>query len=110
MFGTIDAWLMFKLCGEHVTDPSNASRTMLYDIAAGAWDQELLALLDIPERALPRVVPSAGTLGSTRSDALHGHAVRSQASPATSKRRSSVRPAWTRVWARTRTAPARSCC
>jgi glycerol kinase len=75
VFGTIDAWLIFKLCGEHVTDPSNASRTMLYDIVANRWDQELLALLDIPERALPRVVPSAGTLGTTRSEALHGHAV-----------------------------------
>ena len=75
VFGTIDAWLVFKLCGEHVTDPSNASRTMLYDISAGAWDQELLALLDIPERALPRVLPSAGTLGTTRSEELHGHAV-----------------------------------
>jgi glycerol kinase len=75
LFGTIDAWLIFKLCGEHVTDPSNASRTMLYDIAAGRWDPELLALLDIPERALPRVAASAGTLGTTRPAALHGHSV-----------------------------------
>ncbi|HTA97757.1 MAG TPA: glycerol kinase GlpK [Solirubrobacteraceae bacterium] len=75
VFGTIDAWLIFRLCGEHVTDPSNASRTMLYDIAAGRWATELLALLDIPERALPRVLPSAGMLGITRSEALHGHVV-----------------------------------
>jgi glycerol kinase len=75
VFGTIDAWLIFKLCGEHVTDPSNASRTMLYDIRAGRWDPELLALLDVPERALPRVATSAGTLGTTRAQALHGHAV-----------------------------------
>lgn len=75
VFGTIDAWLIFKLCGEHVTDPSNASRTMLYDIAQGCWDPELLALLDIPERALPRVGASAGTLGQTCPDALHGYAV-----------------------------------
>ncbi len=75
VFGTIDAWLIFKLCGEHVTDPSNASRTMLYDISAGSWDPELLALLDIPERVLPRVAASAGMLGTTRSEALHGHAV-----------------------------------
>ncbi|HEY5195323.1 MAG TPA: glycerol kinase GlpK [Solirubrobacteraceae bacterium] len=75
VFGTIDAWLIFKLCGEHLTDPSNASRTMLYDIIAGRWDPELLTLLDIPERTLPRVAASAGTLGTTRSDALHGHAV-----------------------------------
>jgi glycerol kinase len=75
VFGTIDAWLIFKLCGEHVTDPSNASRTMLYDIAAGSWAPELLALLDIPERSLPRVAASAGTLGTTRAETLHGHVV-----------------------------------
>jgi glycerol kinase len=75
VFGTVDAWLIFKLCGEHLTDPSNASRTMLYDIAAGRWDPELLALLQIPERALPRVGASAGILATTRPDALHGHAV-----------------------------------
>jgi glycerol kinase len=75
VFGTIDSWLIFKLCGEHLTDPSNASRTMLYDIANGRWDPELLALLDIPKRSLPRVGVSAGTLGTTRSEALHGHAV-----------------------------------
>jgi glycerol kinase len=75
MFGTVDAWLIFKLTGEHVTDPSNASRTMLYDIAAGRWDPELLALLDIPERALPCVGASAGTLGVTNPEALHGHEV-----------------------------------
>jgi glycerol kinase len=75
VFGTVDAWIIFKLCGEHATEPSNASRTMLYDIRAGGWDPELLALLDIPEMALPRVGTSAGTLGTTRSEALHGHAV-----------------------------------
>jgi glycerol kinase len=75
VFGTVDAWLIFKLTGEHVTDPSNASRTMLYDIAAGRWDPELLELLGVPERALPRVGASAGTLGVTRPQALHGHVV-----------------------------------
>jgi glycerol kinase len=73
VFGTVDAWLMFKLSGEHVTDPSNASRTMLYDIAAGRWDPELLSLFEIPERALPHVGVSAGGLGQTRPEALHGH-------------------------------------
>jgi glycerol kinase len=75
VFGTVDAWLIFKLCGEHLTDPSNASRTMLYDIVAGRWDPELLALLDVPERALARVAASSGPLGTTRPEALHGHAV-----------------------------------
>jgi glycerol kinase len=75
LFGTIDSWLIFKLTGEHLTDPSNASRTMLYDIGAGRWDSELLELLGVPERALPRVGTSAGALGVTRPEALHGHAV-----------------------------------
>jgi len=74
-FGTVDSWLAFKLTGEHVTDVSNASRTMLFDITAGRWDPELMDLLDVPERALPRVVESAGVLGETRPEALHGHAV-----------------------------------
>ena len=75
VFGTIDSWLIFKLTGEHATDPSNASRTMLFDIGAGTWDPELLELLRIPARALPEVRPSCGTLGVTRPEALHGHAV-----------------------------------
>ncbi|MHB8694384.1 MAG: glycerol kinase GlpK [Solirubrobacteraceae bacterium] len=75
MFGTIDSWLIYKLTGEHVTDPSNASRTMLYDINTGAWDGELLELLGIPERAMPRVDTSCGVLGMTRAAALHGHQV-----------------------------------
>jgi glycerol kinase len=74
VFGTIDSWLAFKLTGEHITDASNASRTLLYDIVAGRWDPELLALFGVPERALPRVLPSAGVLGGTRPEALHGHA------------------------------------
>jgi glycerol kinase len=75
VFGTVDAWLLFKLTGEHVTDASNASRTLLYDIAAGRWDPELLERFDVPVRALPRVCPSAGVLGQTRPSMLHGHAV-----------------------------------
>lgn len=75
VFGTIDSWLIFKLTGEHATDPSNASRTLLYDIRTGAWDPELLGLLGVPERALPDVRPSSGPLGTTRPEALHGHAV-----------------------------------
>ena len=75
VFGTIDSWLIFKLTGEHVTDASNASRTLLYDIAAGRWDPELLDLFDIPARALGEVRPSAGVFAKTLPDALHGHAV-----------------------------------
>jgi glycerol kinase len=76
VFGTIDSWLIYNLCGEHVTDPSNASRTLLYDIVEQRWSPELCALLgDVPERALPTVGPSCGVLGTTRADSLHGHAV-----------------------------------
>jgi glycerol kinase len=74
-FGTVDSWLLFKLTGEHVTDATNASRTMLYDIGEGRWDPELLELFGIPERALPRVLASAGSFGQTQAHALHGHVV-----------------------------------
>src|SRR5215831_16109528 len=61
-FGTVDSWLVWHLSGgaAHVTDASNASRTMLYDIHRGEWDDELLALLDIPRDVLPEVVASSG--------------------------------------------------
>jgi glycerol kinase len=75
IFGTVDAWIAFKLTGEAATDPSNASRTMLFDITAGRWDPELLDLFGIPEQALPAVAPSCGELGTTSPDALQGHAV-----------------------------------
>ena len=66
-FGTIDSWLIFWLSGgrAHVTDVSNASRTMLYDIHRGSWDDELLRMLDIPSAMLPRVVPSSGVVAET---------------------------------------------
>jgi glycerol kinase len=75
-FGTVDSWLIFKLTGEHLTDATNASRTLLYDIASGRWDPELLELFGVPERALPRVLASADDYGRTRAEALHGHSVR----------------------------------
>jgi glycerol kinase len=74
-FGTVDSWLIYKLTGEHLTDSSNASRTMLFDISAGRWDQELLELFGVPEIALPRVLPSAGAMGETTTESLHGHRV-----------------------------------
>lgn len=58
-FGTIDSWLIYKLCGKHITDTSNASRTLLFNIHTLRWDQELLALLDIPASMLPRVAASS---------------------------------------------------
>jgi glycerol kinase len=61
-FGTVDSWLIWKLTGgaRHVTDATNASRTMLFNIHTLQWDEELLALLEIPRPLLPEVVPSSG--------------------------------------------------
>ena len=75
VFGTVDSWLVHRLTGEHVTDATNASRTLLYDIRRGRWDDELLELFGVPARSLPEVRPSAGELGTTRPEALHGHSV-----------------------------------
>jgi glycerol kinase len=60
-FGTVDSWLIWNLSGGvHVTDASNASRTLLFDIHRGEWDDELLGLLDVPRAVLPEVVASSG--------------------------------------------------
>ena len=65
--GTIDAWVIWNLTGggRHVTDATNASRTMLFDIVELAWDDELCRLLHVPPEALPEVVPSSGRVGVT---------------------------------------------
>ena len=57
-FGTIDSWLLYKLSGHqrHVTDATNASRTLFYNLHTGSWDDELLALLDVPRACLPEIV------------------------------------------------------
>ncbi len=66
-FGTVDSWLLWKLSGGalHVTDVSNASRTMLYNINAQAWDESLLELFNIPASLLPKVLPSSALYGKT---------------------------------------------
>jgi glycerol kinase len=64
-FGTVDSWLIFKLSGAHLTDPSNASRTMLFNVHTLRWDDELLDLFDIPHAILPTVVPSSGVAAYT---------------------------------------------
>lgn len=74
-FGTIDSWLVYKLTGGHsratahnalhVTDASNASRTLLLNIHTGQWDDELLRLFNIPKAVLPQIVPSSGIVGMT---------------------------------------------
>jgi len=72
--GTIDTYLISRLTnGEaHITDASNASRTQLYNIHTGAWDQELLELFEIPEHALPTIVDSSGLLATTNPTAFLG--------------------------------------
>jgi len=65
LFGTIDAWLAWRLCGAHVTDPSNASRTLMFNIHTMDWDDALLEMLDVPRACLPRIVDNAEILGRT---------------------------------------------
>jgi glycerol kinase len=65
VFGTIDSWLLFKLTGRHVTDYSNASRTMLFDIRRLAWDPELCELLGVDPAGLPEPLPSSHVYGTT---------------------------------------------
>jgi glycerol kinase len=67
-FGNIDSWLIWKLTGGkvHVTDPSNASRTMLYNIRTGEWDEELLKILKVPRAMLPRVAKSSEVYGNSQ--------------------------------------------
>ena len=74
LFGTVDSWLIWKFSGgrAHVTDPSNASRTLLFNIHTGTWDSELLELFGVPERMLPKVRPSSGELGEIASEFLGG--------------------------------------
>lgn len=69
-FGTVDTWLMWQLTGGrlHVTDVSNAARTMLFDIRRNCWDQQLLDALDIPASLLPTVHPSSALFGETDAD------------------------------------------
>lgn len=66
-FGTIDSWLLWNLTGGkvHATDVSNASRTMLYDIRKGTWDDELLKIFGVPRSMLPEVRDSSGEFGTT---------------------------------------------
>ncbi|CAN5787579.1 glycerol kinase GlpK [soil metagenome] len=76
LFGTVDSYLIWRLTGgtAHVTDATNACRTMLYNIQGGAWDAEILRLLDIPAAMLPEVRDCAAEFGTTRPD-LFGAAI-----------------------------------
>lgn len=74
MFGTIDSWLIYKLTGGnvHATDPSNASRTMLFNINTLNWDDDLLKLFSIPSQMMPQVLPSSGLFGYTEPSLFNG--------------------------------------
>ena len=76
LFGTVDSWLIWNFTkgAEHVTDPSNASRTLLFNIRTGDWDDELLELLSVPRSMLPKVVPSSGVMGHMHPEFL-GHSL-----------------------------------
>ena len=76
LFGTIDTWLVWKLSGgeRHVTDYSNASRTLMYNIHELKWDEELLSILDIPASMLPEVRPSSEVYAHTEESHFFGHA------------------------------------
>ena len=67
LFGTVETWLIWKLTGGqvHITDYSNASRTMLFNLSTLSWDEDILRLLDIPASLLPTPVPSSGVYGAT---------------------------------------------
>lgn len=76
LFGTVDCWLIWNLTGgkRHVTDASNAGRTMLFDIHTLQWDEEILRELDIPACMLPQIVPSSGVAGETAPE-IFGRAI-----------------------------------
>lgn len=71
-FGTVDSWLVWKLTGgrEHLIDVTNASRTLLMNLATSEWDDAMLALLDVPKSMLPRIVPSMGVMAETDPELL----------------------------------------
>jgi len=77
LFGTVDSWLVWNLTdgAVHITDYSNASRTMLFNIHTLQWDKDLVASLDIPEAVLPRVMPSSQVYGETAGGLLGGSQV-----------------------------------
>jgi len=77
LFGTVDTWIIWKLTGGklHITDVSNASRTMLFDIHTLEWDKELLKLFNIPENMLPEVKDSSGNYGKTDPGLFDGTAI-----------------------------------
>ena len=78
--GTVDSWLLYQLTGGpaggvHATDPSNASRTLLFDLDTGAWSDQLCSLFGAPRECLPDILPSSGRFGVTHPESAAGLAV-----------------------------------
>jgi len=74
LFGTIDSWLIYRLTGHHLTDATNASRTLLYNIKTGEWDEDLLRIFNVPRQILPEVRASSGHFADTRAE-LFGRSI-----------------------------------
>ncbi len=110
LFGTIDSWLIWKLTGgqNHLTDVSNAARTMLMDVHRNAWDPELLDRLDVPARMMPRILPSSADFGATDPDLL-GRAVPICGVAGDHRAHCSARRASAPAWPRVPMARAASC-
>jgi len=108
--GTVDSWIIWNLTGgaAHITDASNASRTLLFNIHSLDWDPELLKLFDIPRSILPHVVPSSGLVAET-APAVLGRSVPIAGIAAISRRPPSARRVFRPEWPRTPTARDASC-
>ena len=76
-FGTVDSWLIWHLTNgrSHITDVSNASRTMLFDIKSSEWSKEMLEIMDIPENMLPEVVSSSGNITTVSGNHFGGYTI-----------------------------------
>ena len=108
--GTVDSYLIARMTRGtwHVTDVSNASRTLLFDLASGDWSDELCGLFGVPRDALPDLVPNWGEVAPSDPRSSSASSCRSRASPATSSRRSSARRASRSATPSAPTAPGRS--
>jgi len=74
LFGTPDSWLLWRLTGEHLTDTSNASRTLLFNLRSLSWDEELTSIFSIPRQCLPQVRPSLSVLSCVKPEII-GHSI-----------------------------------
>ncbi len=99
LFGTVDCYLLWRLTGGkvHATDATNASRTLLFNIHTGQWDDELLKILRVPRSMLPEVKDSSHAFRRQRARSVRRRRSRFRALPATSRPRPSDKPAFRRA-------------